>query len=114
MSKKNIEIADMIKDLQTGKIAPGSSEGIEAIKKIASISPVMAASNLYMLNNDVLEKGLKAAGLSEESIDNILKKDEHADPFETPALQEPKPDPETSPFEYDPLHDLENGPRPRR
>lgn len=117
MAQISDDISKMVEQLQSGVLAPGSREGIDAIRQIASISPATVSDSLYMLNNDFLEKGLHAAGYSSEAIDKILKRDEADDPFANMSSQEiapEDPEEEKSPFEINPSLDIANGPRPRR
>lgn len=113
---KNTTIAEMVDMLQSGEIAPGSLQGIEAIRQIASANPKTVATMLYAVNNDALEKGLKAAGFTEDAIDDLLKPDTPDDPFTKRAMGDPRPEvseDEKSIYDYDPSLEMSRGPRPR-
>jgi len=120
MSQQTHTIAEMIDQLRTGEIAPGSKEGTEAIRQIAITSPSDLATKLYHLPNNALEMGMRAAGMSESDIEELLLNGEDIqvpdDPFAdavelTPddAMQEGM----MNPAEFDPTAVLRNGPRPR-
>lgn len=114
---KTTEISEMIDMLQKGEIPPGSKKGVEAIRQIAASNPNAVATQLFMINNDFLEKGMRAAGLTDEAIEDILKRDEPEDPFGDYKMADLRPkgfEPERSPFEIDPSLDIANGPRPPR
>jgi hypothetical protein len=117
MAQAQKTMSDMLEDLQTGQIAPGSKEGIEAIRQIASASPSDVATKLYHLPNDALERGMRAAGISEDDIEDLLRTGEDiqnpTDPFAEATELTPDDDLLANPNEFDPAADMRNGPRYR-
>jgi hypothetical protein len=115
-----VTINEMVQKLQTGEMNPGSAEGIDAIRQIAKSSPGDLTTRLYHLPNDILERGMKAAGMSDDDIEDILKSEDDdplnpKDPFsegtELTQSSDMSSENEPSPFEYDPGAEMRNGPR---
>jgi len=121
MSQEPMKLDEMITRLQAGDIAPGSREGIDAIRQIAMASPQDVSTKLYHVPNDILEKGMRSAGMSEDDIEDLLKLGDDSRTPENPfaGATELTPSPEldrrlaVSPLEYDPAAEMRNGPRRR-
>lgn len=121
MAEKKPQLDEMVEKLQRGEIPPGSKEGMEVIRQMAKANPSDVAKKLYLLPNETLQKGMKAAGMSDDDIEDVLRVDgmEPENPFSKATELTPDRDllaeeePESSPFEYDPSAEMENGPRRR-
>lgn len=119
MTDEPMKIDEMIKKLQNGQIEPGSKQGLDAIRQIAMRNPMDIVLKLYAVPNDILEHGLRAAGLSENDIEDLLSKQEQnqnpADPFSSQDKQQ-KDEPETdlssdNPMEFNPAKEILGGPK---
>lgn len=117
MPRNHGELEEMIRRMQAGDIAPGSAEGQETIRQLAQSGPREVTRKLYSVPNEMLEKGMKAAGLSENAIEDAFRTDRETvdNPFGD-GFEPEKPETEPaaqSPFLIDPSAEIARGPRRR-
>lgn len=94
----------------SGEISPGSPEGRELIQEALKSNPEAASTSLSGIKDSTLEEHMRAAGIPEDQREDILSARTRTG-ADMPEPEDPFEPSEASAGVYDPVREMQEGPR---